>query len=63
MGGPADCEAVIKGNTQKEMIDNGTEHLKKAHPKMAEDMKAMPKEEGEKWMAQFQKKWDATPEM
>ncbi len=63
MGGPATCKARIRGNTPEEMIDNGMKHVQKAHPDMAEGMKTMSKEEGDKWRAEFQKKWDAAPEM
>jgi hypothetical protein len=45
------------------MVNNGTKHLAEAHPKMAEDMKTMPKEVGDKWREEFQEKWDAAPEM
>ena len=63
MGGPDSCDAVISGNTPDEMVQNGMEHVNTAHPKMAEDMKTMPREVGEKWMAEFQEKWKATPDM
>lgn len=62
MGGPATCSAVISGNTPDEMVANGMKHVGQAHPKMAEDMKTMPKETGDKWMAEFKEKWAATPE-
>lgn len=63
MGGPSDCTTVISGDTPEEMVQNGMKHLTEAHPKMVEDMKAMSKETGDKWRAEFQEKWDATPEM
>jgi predicted small metal-binding protein len=63
MGGPADCTAMISGNTPEEMVDNGMKHVNEAHPKMAEDMKAMSKETTDKWMGEFQVKWAATPDM
>ncbi len=61
MGGP--CNTIITGNTAEEMAKNGGKHLMEDHPEMAERMKNMPKEESDKWMADFQKKFDATPEM
>lgn len=61
MGGP--CDAMISGSTPKEMTDRGMDHVMHAHPDMAEKMKTMPKEEMDKWGAEFQKKWDATPDM
>lgn len=63
MGGPATCTAVITGNTVQEMVDNGTKHVMESHPDIAVTMKAMTKEDTDKWMADFQKKWDAAPEM
>ena len=63
MGGPADCTAVISGNTPQEMIDNGIKHVTEAHPTMAEDMKTMSKETNDQWTADFEKKWAATPDM
>ena len=62
MGGPATCTAVLAGNTPEEMIASGMKHVTAAHPDMAEGMKTMPKETLEKWRADFQKTWDATPE-
>ena len=63
LGGPATCTAVISGNTPDEMMQDGMKHLNATHPEMAEDIKNMPKEANEKWMAEFQEKWKATPEM
>lgn len=63
MGGPADCTVVITGNTAEEMVKNGMDHVTMAHPEMVEDIKKMTPEENEKWMADFQKKFDAMPEM
>ena len=63
MGGPATCDVMIAGDTPEEMVANGTKHVNLAHPDMAEGMKTMSKEDGAKWMAGFQKKWDATPVM
>ncbi len=62
MGGPATCNAMISGNTPEEMIANGMKHLNEAHPDMIEGMKTMPKEMGDKWMAEFRKTWTATPD-
>ena len=61
MGGP--CEEEITANTPEEMAANGMKHLEEAHPEMAVKMKAMSKEDNDKWMEEFRKKWDATPEM
>jgi len=63
MGGPATCDHMITGNTAQEMADNGTAHVMEAHPEMAEDMKKMTPEDSAKWMAEFQPKFDAQPEM
>ncbi len=42
MGGP--CEEKISGNTPEEMMANGMTHLESAHPEMAADVKAAPKD-------------------
>lgn len=63
MGGPADCITMISGNTADEMVKNGMAHVTQAHPQMAADIKKMTPEETTKWMSDFQKKFDALPEM
>lgn len=63
LGGPSDCTTVISGNTPDEMISNGMAHVTAAHPDMAEGMKTMTKEMGDKWKADFMVKWAATPDM
>jgi hypothetical protein len=37
--------------------------VNEAHPEIAESMKTMSKEMMDQWTADFQKKWDATPDM
>ena len=58
MGGP--CGAKVQGSTPDEMMKNGMEHLEKAHPKMAEDMKKMAKDDTEmvKWNNKFMEEWE-----
>ncbi len=63
MGGPATCNFVVTGNTAEEMAKNGGAHVMEAHPDIAEQMKNMTPEENAKWMADFQPKFDAAPEM
>ena len=63
MGGPATCTAVMSGNTPEELVEKGMAHLNEVHPEMATTVKAMTKEETDKWMADFRQKWDALPEM
>ena len=63
MGGPASCNFVVSGNTAEEMAKNGMDHVTEAHPDMAEQIKKMTPEETTKWMADFQVKFDAQPEM
>jgi hypothetical protein len=66
MGGA--CEAIIRGNTPKEMIDNGAKHLmesedpgdKKARD-MMEEMQNNP-EEQKKWETDFARKFAELPE-
>jgi hypothetical protein len=62
-GGPATCTGVLTGNTAKEMVADGMKHVAAAHPEMAADIKKMSPEDTTKWMADFQKKFDALPEL
>jgi len=63
MGGPADCSVMLTGDSAQQMVQNGMTHITSAHPQMAEDVKKMTPEETAAWMADFQKKFDALPEM
>lgn len=63
MGGPATCTTVITGNSAEEMVANGMDHINEAHPDMASDIGKMTPEETSNWMTEFQKKFDAAPEM
>ena len=62
LGGP--CEEKITGNTQDEMMANGMAHLEAAHPEMAADVKAAPKDDPKmmEWMKKFQEDWASAPE-
>jgi predicted small metal-binding protein len=59
MGGP--CDAPIHGETKDELMNNGMEHVKAAHPEMVAAITNMSKEDGAKWQAEFDKQWDAAP--
>ena len=59
MGGPAACTFMITGSTAEEMSMNGMKHVEEAHPELAAQIKAMTKEETDKWMAEFSAKFDA----
>ena len=63
MGGPATCTFMVTGNTAEEMTSNGMKHIEEAHAEMAKQIKAMTKEETDKWMMEFKAKFDAAPEM
>ena len=62
MGGS--CDAKITGNTPDEMIANGMKHLESAHPKMAADVKAAPKDDPMmvEWAKKFQADWANAPD-
>ena len=60
MGGP--CEEAISGNTPDELVANGMEHLKAAHPEMAEGVAKMTPEQLEEWNKDFHAKFEAAPE-
>jgi predicted small metal-binding protein len=57
MGGT--CETKITGSTPDEMMMNGMKHLESAHPEMATQVKATPKDDpsmvewNKKFMADF----------
>ena len=64
IGGPATCNTMLNGETAEEMITKeGMPHVAEAHPEMMEDIKKMTPEETTKWMADFQEKFDAAPEI
>ena len=63
MGGPATCTFVITGNTAEETVQNGMKHVEEAHPEQAAKIKSNPAEQNAQWMLEFQKKFDALPEM
>jgi len=61
MGGP--CDMPMTAATPEEMVKMGMDHVTEAHPEIAEQMKSMSKEDNDKWMEDFKKKWSATPDM
>lgn len=62
MGGP--CEEKIQGATMEEMMNNGMSHMEQAHPEMAADIKAMPKDDPKmvEWNAKFTEDFVSTPD-
>lgn len=62
MGGG--CDAKITGSTPDEMMMNGMKHLEAAHPQMAADVKAAPKDDPMmvEWNKKFQEDWAKTPD-
>lgn len=62
MGGM--CEEKIMGSTPEEMMSNGMIHLEAAHPEMAAQVKAMPKDDPAmvSWNEKFMKDWADAPE-
>ncbi len=58
IGGPATCTEVFTAATPEEMIDQAWKHLEEAHPEVAENIKKNPKEENDKWMADFKSNFD-----
>ncbi len=63
MGGM--CDAPISANTYDEMMMMGMAHLEQAHPEMAADVKAMPKDDPKmvQWEMDSKKMWADKPEM
>lgn len=62
MGGM--CDEPIIANNMDEMIAKGMEHLKVAHPEMAQSIEQMPKDDPMmlKWYEDFKTTWESTPE-
>jgi predicted small metal-binding protein len=62
LGGP--CEEKISGNTADELMANGMKHLEAAHPQMAADVKAAPKDDPKmvEWSNKFKADWENTPD-
>jgi hypothetical protein len=54
---------MIMGNSPEEMVKNGMDHVMASHPDMAAKIQAMTKEATDNWMLDFQKGWDALPDM
>jgi predicted small metal-binding protein len=59
-----ECDTKITGNTPEELISNGMQHLESAHPQMAADVKAAPKDSPMMvaWNEKFMKDWADTPD-
>lgn len=62
MGGP--CDEKIQGATPDEMMKNGMVHLEHAHPAMATDVKATPKDDPMmvEWNKKFMMDFENAPE-
>ena len=62
LGGP--CAAEIHGATPDEMMKNGMVHLEQAHPQMAADVKAAPKDDPKmvEWSTKFAQDFANAPE-
>ena len=62
LGGP--CVTKVQGLTADEMMNNGMMHLEQAHPDMAADVKAMPKDDPKmiEWSKKFMMDFENTPE-
>lgn len=58
------CDEPISANSKDELMTKGMAHLEKAHPKMAADVKKMPKDDPQmvKWQKDFDKTWNQTPD-
>jgi predicted small metal-binding protein len=62
MGGM--CDTPISGNSEDELMMNGMQHLEAAHPEMAAQVKAMPKDDPMmvEWGKKFKEMYNAAPE-
>lgn len=62
MAGP--CDASMSAATSDEMMGKGMEHMREAHPEMAAEIEAMPKDDPKMvaWYDKFMADWTASPE-
>ena len=51
-----DCDYVAKGETLDELMKDGLEHTKTAHPEKYKEIMSMTEEEKQKMMAEMQAK-------
>ncbi|MDE1874622.1 MAG: DUF1059 domain-containing protein [Patescibacteria group bacterium] len=58
------CDAPLRANSQEEMMKVGMDHVQKAHPDMAADIKKMSKNDPAmvEWQAKFDETWASTPD-
>ncbi len=58
------CDEPISAETSQQMIDVCMEHVKMAHPDMAKNIEATPKDDPKMvaWYEKFMKTWAETPE-
>jgi len=63
LGGP--CDEAISASTPDEMMTKGMVHLESAHPQMAADVKATPKDDPKMvaWGEKFKADWAAASEV
>jgi hypothetical protein len=62
MGGM--CDTAMSAETPEEMMSKGMAHVEDAHPEMAANIKAMPKDDPQMvdWQQKFDATWAAAPE-
>ncbi len=63
MGGM--CDEPLQAESYDEIMKVGWEHVEKAHPEMAQNIKSMPKDHPQmvEWEKNFRETWESTPEM
>lgn len=62
LGGP--CDVAITASDKNDMMNKGMAHMEEAHPEMAADIKAMPKDDPKmiEWNQKFDADFEASPE-
>ncbi|NNM83594.1 DUF1059 domain-containing protein [Candidatus Parcubacteria bacterium] len=62
LGGP--CDTAITAGSSDELLTKAMAHLESAHPQMAADIKATPKDSPKMvaWGKKFEEDWAKTPE-
>ena len=58
------CDTAMSAGSKDEMMGKGMTHLEEAHPEMAANIKAMPKDDPQmvEWGKKFDADYEASPE-
>jgi len=65
MGGGEQCQDIFEGETSEELLSKATKHVMESpiHDDLRKDMAKQSDEEKAKWMKNYNKLWEETPEV